>query len=59
MSRYDWNEQMRKHLRKCGRDRMSTDAWDVCEDLLTRVEELEVELADAKAERAEVLESQA
>lgn len=48
MTRYDWSPALRARLRKVGRDRMSSDAWDLVEDLLTRVEDLEAELFAAK-----------
>lgn len=41
MSKFNWTPAMRNRLRKVGRDRMSTEAWDICEDLLTRIDELE------------------
>lgn len=43
-ARYSWNESFRKRLRQVGKDRMSSDAWDVCEDALNRIDDLETEL---------------
>jgi hypothetical protein len=36
-----WNKAAREKLRAVGRDRMSTEAWQICESLLNRIDQLE------------------
>jgi hypothetical protein len=36
-----WNKAAREKLRAVGQDRMSTEAWQICESLLNRIDQLE------------------
>lgn len=44
MSNFGWNAPFRQRLRKVGADRMSSDAWELVDDAITRIDELETEL---------------
>jgi hypothetical protein len=44
-----WNKAAREKLRAVGRDRMSTEAWQICESLLNRIDQLEAAALETRA----------
>jgi hypothetical protein len=44
-----WNKAAREKLRAVGRDRMSTEAWQICESLLNRIDQLEAAALETPA----------